>query len=115
MISFSYSRGDKCVDKRRRLKRLVQGDTSLRSIPPTARWQGRAKQLEKPSSSRREIGGAGNRLRLRTAQPQPNRLLLRFFAANRTAADHADDDGGLARGHRRTSFFGAFHREMRPS
>ncbi len=23
----------------------------------TARWQGRAKQLEKPSSSRREIGG----------------------------------------------------------
>ena len=24
----------------------------------TARWQGRAKQLEKPSSSRREIGGA---------------------------------------------------------
>jgi len=25
----------------------------------TARWQGHAKQLEKPSSSRREIGGAG--------------------------------------------------------
>jgi hypothetical protein len=28
-------------------------------VRATARWQGRAKQLEKPSSSRREIGGAG--------------------------------------------------------
>jgi len=28
-------------------------------VEATARWQGRAKQLENPSSSRREIGGAG--------------------------------------------------------
>jgi hypothetical protein len=28
----------------------------------TARWQGHAKQLEKPSSPRREIGGAGSRI-----------------------------------------------------
>jgi hypothetical protein len=28
-------------------------------VRATARWQGHAKQLEKPSSSRREIGGAG--------------------------------------------------------
>ena len=28
-------------------------------VEATARWQGCAKQLEKPSSSRREIGGAG--------------------------------------------------------
>jgi hypothetical protein len=28
----------------------------------TARWQGYVEQLEKPSSSRREIGGAGNRI-----------------------------------------------------
>jgi hypothetical protein len=27
-------------------------------VEATARWQGHAKQLEKPSSSRREIGGA---------------------------------------------------------
>src|SRR6266513_4885083 len=31
-------------------------------VEATARWQGRAKQLEKPSSSRREIGGAGSRI-----------------------------------------------------
>ena len=28
----------------------------------TARWQGHAKQLEKPSSSRSEMGGAGSRI-----------------------------------------------------
>src|SRR6266568_2140121 len=31
-------------------------------VSATARWQGHAKQLEKPSSSRREIGGAENRI-----------------------------------------------------
>ena len=28
-------------------------------VEATARWQGHAEQLEKPSSSRREIAGAG--------------------------------------------------------
>ncbi len=31
-------------------------------VTATARWQGCAKQLEKPSSPRREIGGDGNRI-----------------------------------------------------
>ena len=31
-------------------------------VTATARWQGCAKQLEKPSSPRREIGGEGNRI-----------------------------------------------------
>jgi hypothetical protein len=31
-------------------------------VVATARWQGCTKQLEKPSSPRREIGGAGNRI-----------------------------------------------------
>ncbi len=31
-------------------------------VEATARWQGHAKQLERPSSSRREIGGAENRI-----------------------------------------------------
>jgi hypothetical protein len=41
---------------RRNLTDAVSHSGGVRA---TARWQGCAKQLEKPSSSRREIGGAG--------------------------------------------------------
>jgi len=37
---------------------LMRRNTSA-GLVGIARWQGHAKQLEKPSSSRREIGGAG--------------------------------------------------------
>jgi hypothetical protein len=43
------------------MDRRKLADTARHSggVVATARWQGHAKQLEKPSSSRREIGGAG--------------------------------------------------------
>ena len=42
-------------------RRLTEADHSG-GVTATARWQGCAKQLEKPYSPRREIGGAGNRI-----------------------------------------------------
>src|SRR5215468_10666799 len=39
-------------------KGLMRRNTSA-GLVGTARWQGHAEQLEKPSSPRREIGGAG--------------------------------------------------------
>ena len=43
------------------MNRRKLADAAIHSggVIATARWQGRAKQLEKPSSSRRESGGAG--------------------------------------------------------
>jgi hypothetical protein len=40
-------------------RKLTEAVSHSGGVEATARWQGRAKQLEKPSSSRREIGGAG--------------------------------------------------------
>ena len=42
--------------------RLTEAAKHSGGVTATARWQGCAKQLEKPSSPRREIGGAGNRI-----------------------------------------------------
>ncbi len=41
------------------LSQLTEAAIHSGGVEATARWQGRAKQLEKPSSPRREIGGAG--------------------------------------------------------
>src|SRR5260221_6995698 len=38
----------------------------------TARWQGHAKQLERPSSSRREIGGAEKSINGKTRESMEN-------------------------------------------
>jgi hypothetical protein len=43
-------------------RRLTEATRHSGGVKATARWQGCAKQLEKPSSPRREIGGAGNRI-----------------------------------------------------
>jgi hypothetical protein len=43
-------------------RRLAEAASHLGGVTATARWQGCAKQLEKPSSPRREIGGEGNRI-----------------------------------------------------
>ena len=40
-------------------RRLTEAARPLGGVLATARWQGRIKQLEKPSSSQREISGAG--------------------------------------------------------
>ena len=42
-----------------RTPQLTDAMIHFGGVVGTARWQGHAKQLEKPSSSRREIGGAG--------------------------------------------------------
>src|SRR6266571_4538553 len=42
--------------------RLTDGTRHSGGVTATARWQGCAEQLEKPSSPRREIGGEGNRI-----------------------------------------------------
>lgn len=47
--------GEGSMDRRS----LTEAARHSGGVGATARWQGRAKQLEKPSSSRREIGGAG--------------------------------------------------------
>ena len=39
-------------------RRLAEATCHSGGVVATARWQGHAKQLEKPSSSRQEIGGA---------------------------------------------------------
>src|ERR1700722_11101818 len=46
------------------LTHLTEAAIHSGGVEATARWQGHAKQLEKPSSSRREIGGAGKPLDL---------------------------------------------------
>jgi hypothetical protein len=43
-------------------RRLTEETRHSGGVTATARWQGCAKQLEKPSSPRREIGGKGNRI-----------------------------------------------------
>ena len=43
-------------------RKLTEAASHPGGVRAAARWQGCAKQLEKPSSSRREIGGAGNRI-----------------------------------------------------
>ena len=43
-------------------RRLTDTTGHSGGVTATARWQGYAKQLEKPSSPRREIGGEGNRI-----------------------------------------------------
>jgi hypothetical protein len=40
-------------------RKLTEAASHPGGVRAAARWQGCAKQLEKPSSSRREIGGAG--------------------------------------------------------
>jgi hypothetical protein len=47
--------GEGSMDRRN----LAEAAIHSGGVKATARWQGRAKQLEKPSSSRCEIGGAG--------------------------------------------------------
>ena len=47
--------GEGSMDRRS----LTEAASHSGGVIATARWQGCAKQLEKPSSSRREIGGAG--------------------------------------------------------
>jgi hypothetical protein len=44
------------------VSRLTDGTRHSGGVTATARWQGCAEQLEKPSSPRREIGGEGNRI-----------------------------------------------------
>ena len=39
-------------------RRLAEAERTSGGVKPTAWWQGYAKQLEKPSSPRREIGGS---------------------------------------------------------
>jgi len=48
--------------RQHRSSQLAEAARDFGGVLGTARWQGRAKQLEKPSSSRREIGGAGSRI-----------------------------------------------------
>ena len=43
-------------------RRLTEATRHSGGVTATARWQGCAKQLEKPSSPRREIGGEGTRI-----------------------------------------------------
>jgi hypothetical protein len=43
-------------------RRLTEETRHSGGVAATARWQGCAKQLEKPSSPRREIGGEANRI-----------------------------------------------------
>src|SRR5437764_3919476 len=43
-------------------RRLTEAAKHSGGVTAAARWQGCAKQLEKPSSPRREIGGEGNRI-----------------------------------------------------
>jgi hypothetical protein len=43
-------------------RKLTEAEEHSGGAIATARWQGYVEQLEKPSSSRREIGGAGNRI-----------------------------------------------------
>src|ERR1035441_44167 len=50
--------GEGSMDRRR----LTEAARHSGGVTAAARWQGCAKQLEKPSSPRREIGGAGNRI-----------------------------------------------------
>jgi hypothetical protein len=45
--------------RQHRSSQLAEAARDFGGVLGTARWQGRAEQLEKPSSSRREIGGAG--------------------------------------------------------
>ena len=47
--------GEGSMDRRK----LTVAASHPGGVRAAARWQGHAKQLEKPSSSRREIGGAG--------------------------------------------------------
>jgi hypothetical protein len=43
-------------------RKLTDAASHSGGVEATARWQGHAKQLEKPSPSRREIGGAESRI-----------------------------------------------------
>ena len=43
-------------------RKLTEAARHSGGVAAAARWQGCAKQLEKPSSPRREIGGEGNRI-----------------------------------------------------
>ena len=43
-------------------RKLTEAEEHSGGAIATARWQGYVEQLEKPSLSRREIGGAGNRI-----------------------------------------------------
>ena len=43
-------------------RKLTGAASHSGGVEATARWQGHAKQLEKPSSFRREIGGAESRI-----------------------------------------------------
>jgi len=43
-------------------RRLTEAAKHSGGVTATARWQGCAEQLEKPSSPRRETGGEGNRI-----------------------------------------------------
>jgi hypothetical protein len=49
-------------------RKLTEAARHSGGVIATARWQGCAKQLEKPSSSRREIGGAGKPYNRRTRE-----------------------------------------------
>jgi hypothetical protein len=49
-------------------RRLTEAARHSGGVTAAARWQGCAKQLEKPSSPRREIGGAGNRITGKTGK-----------------------------------------------
>jgi hypothetical protein len=51
-------RGEGSMDRRR----LAEAASHSGGVVGAARGQGHVKQLEKPSSSRREIGGAGSRI-----------------------------------------------------
>jgi hypothetical protein len=52
--SSSLVRNEDCMARRR----LADAECHFGGVVGTARWQGRAEQLVKPSSSHREIGGA---------------------------------------------------------
>lgn len=49
-------------------RRLAEEGIHSGGVTATAGWQGCAKELEKACSSRREIGGAGNRITGKTGK-----------------------------------------------
>jgi len=61
-------------------RRLTDTAGHSGGVTATARWQGCAKQLEKPSSPRREIGGAGNRITGKTGKSETGERVAEGFA-----------------------------------
>jgi hypothetical protein len=63
-------------------RKLTEAAGHSGGVAAAARWQGCAKQLEKPSSPRREIGGEGNRITGDTGRSRHSSISASSFEVN---------------------------------